>query len=143
MKFPSKIFFIDINHGYRTTVLKKRFFWLLPFYMAVGTYCHYEKVRRTMRTAIVSYVLNWGSSFWLTLFWGCFLEFLSIIIITVILGVVFDLEIPSWLLLDTKLIFTFCFPFYIFSYCVAWKSFQFRVSRTLLLREIIYFVLNV
>ena len=26
--------------------------------MSVVTYCYYEKVRRTMRTAIVSYLLN-------------------------------------------------------------------------------------
>ena len=32
--------------------------YLLPFYVAVATYCYYEKVRRTMRTAIVSYLLN-------------------------------------------------------------------------------------
>ena len=48
---------------------------------------------------------NWGSSFWLTLFSGCSLEFLSIIIMhAVSWGAVFDLEIPSWLLLDTKLV---------------------------------------
>ena len=31
---------------------------LLPFYMAVATYFYYEKLRRKMRTAIVSYLLN-------------------------------------------------------------------------------------
>ena len=46
----------DINHGHRLAILKKNSLWLLPFYMAVATYCYYEKVRRTMRTAIVSYL---------------------------------------------------------------------------------------
>ena len=34
MNFPSKIFF------------------KIPFYMAVASYCYYEKVRRTMRTEL-------------------------------------------------------------------------------------------
>ena len=71
-----------------------------------------------------SEIFNWGSSFWLTLFWGCSLELLSIIIIPVSWGAVFDLEVPSWLLLDTKLIFPFSFPVLIFSPCIAWKPFQ-------------------
>ena len=54
MNFPSKIFFNDINHGYRAVMLKKNSLWLLPLYMVVATYYNYEKVRRTMRTAIVS-----------------------------------------------------------------------------------------
>ena len=54
-----RIFFNDINHGNRAAILKKNSLWLLPFYMAVATYCYYEKVRRMMRTAIVSYLLNW------------------------------------------------------------------------------------
>ena len=58
MNFRSQIFFNDINHGYRATILKKSFLWLLPFYMAVATYCFYKKIRRTMRTAIVSYLLK-------------------------------------------------------------------------------------
>ena len=32
-------------------------------YMAVVSYCYYEKVRRTMRTAIVSYLLKYFYSF--------------------------------------------------------------------------------
>ena len=39
-------------------MLKKNSLWLLLFYMAVATYCYYEKVRRTMRTAVVSYLLK-------------------------------------------------------------------------------------
>ena len=38
--------------------LKKNSPWLIPFHMALATYCYYEKVRRTMRTAIVSHLLN-------------------------------------------------------------------------------------
>ena len=60
MNFPLQTFFNDINHGYRADILKKNSLWLLPFYMAVVTYFYYEKVRGTMRTAVVSYLL--GSS---------------------------------------------------------------------------------
>ena len=57
MNFPSQIFFnviyfYNINHGYRAAILKKNSLWLLPLYMVVATYFYYEKVRRTMRTAI-------------------------------------------------------------------------------------------
>ena len=58
MNYPSQIFFNDINHGYRTALLKKDSLWLLPFYMVVATYFYYEKVLRTMRTAIESNLLN-------------------------------------------------------------------------------------
>ena len=50
--------FNDINHRYRTAMVKKDSLWLLPFYMVVATYFYYEKVRRTMRTATVSYLLD-------------------------------------------------------------------------------------
>ena len=43
MNFPLQILFNDINHGYRATVLKKNSLWLLPFYMAVASYCYSEK----------------------------------------------------------------------------------------------------
>ena len=56
MTFPSHIYFNDINHGCRAAMLKKSSLWLLPFYVAVVTYCCYKKVHRTMRTAIVSYL---------------------------------------------------------------------------------------
>ena len=36
---------------------------LIPFYMAVASYCYYEKVRRTMCTAIVSYLYKYFYSF--------------------------------------------------------------------------------
>ena len=58
MNFLSKVFFSDINHGYRAAILKKNSLWLLPFYMAVATYCYYEKVHRTMRNAIVLHLLK-------------------------------------------------------------------------------------
>ena len=58
MNFPSQIFFSDINHGYRTVILKKNSLWLLPLYMVVASYFYYEKMRRTMRTEIVSNLLK-------------------------------------------------------------------------------------
>ena len=58
MSFPSQILFNDINHGSRATILKKKYLWPLPCYIAVVTYCYYEKVRRTMRTVIISYLLK-------------------------------------------------------------------------------------
>ena len=38
-------------------------FSLIPFYMAVASYCYYKKVRRTMPPAIVSYLLKYLYSF--------------------------------------------------------------------------------
>ena len=58
MNFPSHILFNNINHGYRAAILKKNSLWLLLLYMAVTTYFYYEKVRRTMCTAIVSYIIK-------------------------------------------------------------------------------------
>ena len=58
MNIPSHIFFNDMARFFRAAISKKSSLWLLPFYMAVTTYCYYEKVRRTMRTAIVSYLLK-------------------------------------------------------------------------------------
>ena len=58
INFPSRIFSNDINPGYRVAVLKKNSLWLLPFYMVVATSFYYAKVRRTMRTAIVSNLLK-------------------------------------------------------------------------------------
>ena len=52
-KFSFTDIFNNINHGYRAVILKKNSLWLLPFYMVVATYFYYEKVHRTMRTAIV------------------------------------------------------------------------------------------
>ena len=49
MNFPSQILFNDINHGYKTAILKESYLWLLPCYMAVAFYCYYKKVSRTMQ----------------------------------------------------------------------------------------------
>ena len=54
MNVPSQIFFNGINHGYKAAIIKKNSLWLLPFYMVVAAYFYYEKLCRTMRTAIVS-----------------------------------------------------------------------------------------
>ena len=48
----------DFLSWYRTAISKKSSLWLLPYYVAVATYCCYEKVRRTMHTAILSYLLK-------------------------------------------------------------------------------------
>ena len=58
MNVSSQMFFKDINHGYRAAILKENPLWLFPFYMTVANSCYYEKVRRTMRTAVVSYLLK-------------------------------------------------------------------------------------
>ena len=58
MNFPLKIFFNNVNHGYRAAISKKISLRLLLFYMAVTTCCYYEKVRRTIHTAIVWYLLK-------------------------------------------------------------------------------------
>ena len=58
MNLSSQIFFNDINYGYLAAILKESSLWLLQSYMAVATYCYYKNVRRTMRTAIVSYFLK-------------------------------------------------------------------------------------
>ena len=39
-------------------MFKKNSLWLLPFFVAVATYCYNEKVRIARRTAITLYVLN-------------------------------------------------------------------------------------
>ena len=51
----------------------------------------------------VKYFFNWGSSFWLFLSWGTSLEFLSVITASAKWEAVLDLEIPSWILVHTKL----------------------------------------
>ena len=52
MNLPSQIFFNNSNLGNRAATLKENTLWLLPFYMAVATYCYYERVCKTMCTAI-------------------------------------------------------------------------------------------
>ena len=53
-EFSFSDIFSNINHGYRAVILNENPLWLLPFYMVVATYFYYEKVRRMMRTVIVS-----------------------------------------------------------------------------------------
>ena len=57
-EFPFTYIFNDITHVYRAAIMKKNNLWLLPFYMVVATYFYYEKVRRTMHTAILSYLFK-------------------------------------------------------------------------------------
>ena len=38
-------------------------FFLIPFYLAVVSYCYYEKVRRTIGTVVVLYLLKYFYSF--------------------------------------------------------------------------------
>ena len=75
-------------------------------YFLVFKYFLFSFVSTLMQ--VLKYFFNWGSSFWLTLFWICSLEFLSIIIDSANWGSVFNLEIPFWLLLDTMLSNLFC-----------------------------------
>ena len=58
----------DISHDYKAALLKKNSLRLLSFYMDVSFYCYYEKVRRTMRTAVVSYLLKITESQYIALF---------------------------------------------------------------------------
>ena len=78
----------------------------------------------------LKYLFNWDSSFWVTLFWGCYLKFLSVTIFSANWGAVFDLEISSWFLLDTKLsTLFFHFVLAVFSHFFGWKVVQCRVFR--------------
>lgn len=52
-EFSLTYFLTANNHGYRAAILNKNYLWLLPFFKAVTTYCHCEKVCRTTRTATV------------------------------------------------------------------------------------------
>ena len=57
MNFPSQIFFNDINHGYKTALLKKNYLWLLSVYMDVTSYYYYEKGRRTNARSLSIFIL--------------------------------------------------------------------------------------
>ena len=50
----------SLNHGYmlQSSYIEGKLLCLLPFFMAVATYCYYAKVRRMMRTAIVLYLIK-------------------------------------------------------------------------------------
>ena len=60
MSFPSQIFLTDINHGYKTALLKKNSLWLLSMYMDVVSYCFYEKGRR--RNALLKYFYSFNKN---------------------------------------------------------------------------------
>ena len=69
-KFLQNIYSVHVakNHQkIRSRCLVHKFsitdIFLISFYMAVASYCFYERVRRTMRTAIVSYLLKYFYSF--------------------------------------------------------------------------------
>ena len=90
-----------------TSVLTHFVFWFSSTFLSEFVLVQMKELKNSF---------NWGSFFWLTLFWGCPLKFLSILIILVSWGAVFDLEIPSWLLLDTKLsnlFFHFVFHYWV------------------------------
>ena len=76
MNFPSQIFFNYFNHGYRAAILKKNSLRLLPFYVVVVTYFFYEKVRRTMRTVIVSNLLKYLAAKYQRFTWWMVIVFL-------------------------------------------------------------------
>ena len=60
MNSSSRIFFNDVNHGYRAALLKKNSLWLLPFYMAAASYCYYEKMCRT--NALLKYFYSFSAA---------------------------------------------------------------------------------
>ena len=69
-KFLRFIFSALVAKNYqiiRSSVLVYKFclidIFKIPFVMAEASYCYYEKVRRTMRIAIVSFVLKYFYSF--------------------------------------------------------------------------------
>ena len=49
MNSSSHAFFNEIKNGYRAALLKKNPLWLLPFYIAVASYCYYERYVERMR----------------------------------------------------------------------------------------------
>ena len=59
MNFSSQIFFNVINHGYRqSSYIKEEIFVAVSILCGVATYFYYEKMRRMMRTAILSNLLQ-------------------------------------------------------------------------------------
>ena len=70
-EFLQYIYFVPAaknHHKIRSRYLVHEFsftnIFLIPFYMAVASYCYYKKVRSTMRTAILSCLLKYFYSFW-------------------------------------------------------------------------------
>ena len=80
--------------------------WLLLWHSFFGFQVLFVQSFVSIWVKELKYLIIWDSSFWSTSLWGCSLEFLSIIIVIIVSAnwrVVFDLKIPSWLFLDTKL----------------------------------------
>ena len=94
---------------------------LLPWHsLLFGFQLLFVQTFVSIRVKELKYLFNWGSSFWLTLFWECSMKFLSVAIVYAEWAAVFDLKIPSWILLDyyipmlylLKVISDFMFIFY-------------------------------
>ena len=62
MNFRSHIFINNINHGYKAALFKKNYLWLISFYMDLASYCYYQKMDTTMRTAIASYFYSFSAA---------------------------------------------------------------------------------
>ena len=62
MNFRSHIFFNNINHDYKAALFKKNYLWLISFCMDVASYCCYEKMHTTMRTATASYFHSFSAA---------------------------------------------------------------------------------
>ena len=57
MNCPSEIFFNDINHGYKASLLKKNSLWLLSVCMDVASYCYYKQGRRANARSLSNFIL--------------------------------------------------------------------------------------
>ena len=54
-----RIYFLNnFDHSCRTTILRKKSLWLLPYLIVVPTSCYYEKVHRTMHTVVLLYLFK-------------------------------------------------------------------------------------
>ena len=78
--------------------MKKNSLWLLSFYMDVCLYCYYEKVRRTMRTAVVSYLLKITVSQYIALFVvsGSIKSWVKIYFSQSIVSYLFSVDLKVW-----------------------------------------------
>ena len=88
----------DISHDYKAALLKKNSLRLLSFYMDVSFYCYYEKVRRTMRTAVVSYLLKITVSQYIALFVvsGSIKSWVKIYFSQSIVSYLFSVDLKVW-----------------------------------------------
>ena len=88
----------DISYDYKAALLKKNSLWLLSFYMDVSLYCYYEKVRRTMRTAVVSYLLKITVSQYIALFVvsGSIKSWVKIYFSQSVVSYLFSVDLKVW-----------------------------------------------